>query len=129
MSEIDLKSGVSINKTLAKEIGAAVEEALTEVAEKYGLTVQVRGGTFDATSFKPKVEFSTANAAEDEFRTYAEIYGLEGDDFGRVFTTGGKTFAISGLAPRNRTRPILATEVGTDRTYKFTVDGIKKALV
>lgn len=118
----------SIDKTTAKAIGEAVQEALKGVAEQFDLQVEVRGGTFDATSFKPKVEFTTANAAEDVFRTYADMYDLDPDDFGKEFTASGKRFKISGLAPQNRSRPILATEVSTGRGYKFTVDGIQRAL-
>ncbi len=119
----------SINKTVAREVGAAVEEALKEVAEKFGLSVEVRGGSYDANSFRPKVEFLTKNAAEDEFRTYADMYGLDPDWFGAEFKAGGKTFKISGISTRSPKRPIICTEVGTDRRYKFTVDGIKASFV
>ncbi len=118
----------SINKSVAKEIGAAVEEALAEVAEKFGLKVEVRGGSFDANSFRPKVEFQTAGAAEDEFRTYAAMYGLDPDDFGRKFVSKGRTFRVSGLATRSRTYPILATDIASSKTYKFTAEGAMNAL-
>ncbi len=118
----------SINKSTARDIGIAVEEALAEVAEKYGLTVEVRGGSYDSTSFRPKVEFKTAGAAEDEFRTYATMYGLEPDDFGKEFTSKGRKFRISGLATRSRTYPILATDIASSKTYKFTAEGAMNAL-
>ncbi len=118
----------SINKTVARDVGAAVEEALAEVAEKFGLTVEVRGGSYDATSFRPKVEFKTAGAAEDEFRTYAQMFGLDPDDFGRDFVSKGRHFRISGLATRSHTYPILATEIASGKVYKFTSEGIARVL-
>ncbi len=118
----------SINKATAKEIGAAVESALASVAEQFGLEVSVRGGTFDAGSFKPKVEFTTANAAEEDFVTYASLYGLDACHWGAEFTSKGKRFRISGLAHRSRTYPILATEIATGKQYKFTSEGIARAL-
>ncbi len=118
----------SINKAKAQAIGSAVEKALAAVAEEFGLTVEVRGGKFSPTSYAPRVEFATAGAAEDDFRTYAHMYGLEPNAFGAIFTSKGRTFRLSGLAHRSRTYPILATEVKTGKTYKFTTDGIRAIL-
>lgn len=118
----------SINRATAREIGDALQAALQPVAEQFGLTVEIRGGTFDAQSFKPKIEFKTADADEQDFRTYADMYGLDPDDFGREFTSQGKRFKVSGLAHRSRVRPILCTEISIDRVYKFTVEGVKLAL-
>jgi hypothetical protein len=120
---------MEINKQTAKQLSQEIQEALRVVAERHGLEVAVRGGTYDPTGeYKPRIVFTTATKAEDEFRQYAELYDLDPDDFGREFSTGGKTFRISGLSPNSRTRPILATEVSTEKTYKFTVDGAKQAL-
>ncbi len=118
----------SINKAKAQALGSAVEKALAAVAEEFGLTVEVRGGKYSANSYAPRVEFATAGASEDDFRTYAHMYGLEPDDFGKEFVSRGRTFKVSGLAHRSRTYPILATEMSDGKTYKFTPDGIQKAL-
>lgn len=121
---------MTLDKTTASQIGADVEAALQAVAEKHGLTLSYRGGTYDPTAgtYKPRIQFTTSDGAENEFRQYATLYGLEADDFGREFKAGSRRFRISGLAPRSRTRPILAEEIGTGKTYKFTADGAAQAL-
>lgn len=117
-----------IDKTLAQALGKEVEEALNAVAERHGLQVQVRGGTYDSTLFKPKVEFTTLDAAEREFARYASLFGLKPDDFNAEFTSQGRLFKVSGVAPRSTKRPILAIEVTTGRTFKFTETGVLKGL-
>jgi hypothetical protein len=120
----------SIDRNTAKLIGAACEEALREVAEKYGLTVTVRGGSYDPNvgTFTPKIVFAEADAAKNEFDMYAHLYMLNADDFGKEFVSRGHTYRVSGIKTRATKMPILATEVGTDKVYKFASEIVVKAL-
>lgn len=117
-----------ITRQDAAAIGREVELALGAVAARWGLSVKVRGGSYDAGSFRPKVEFKTATADASEFALYAAGYGLLAEDFGATFTSQGRTFAISGVAPRSHVRPILADEVGSDKRYKFPAETVRRAL-
>lgn len=119
---------MTIDKATAKALSAEVEKALAEVAKRHGLTVAVKGGTYDSGMYRPKVEFSTDDRESAEFTKYAHLFGLAPEDFGREFVSGGRTFKISGLAMRSSVRPILAVEVATGRTFKFTDDAVKAAV-
>jgi len=118
----------TIDKTTAKMLGEQAANALQELAERHGLTIEFGGGRYDPTAgtYSPKITFKVADSAEQEFRHYAEMFGLEADDWQKEFKVGVKTFQISGLATRSRTRPILATSAG--KTYKFTTGAVKRAL-
>lgn len=118
----------SITRQDAAILGREVEEALKIVAERHGLTCEIRGGTFDAGFFKPRVEFKTAGNDRSEFDRYATLFGLEASDFGRTFTSGGREFKVSGVAPRSTRRPILAIETRTGRTFKFEQSAVARAL-
>jgi hypothetical protein len=122
-----------IDRNTAEQIGAACKEALAEVAEKFGLTVTLRGGSFDPSvgTFSPKIVFAVADAAKNEFAEYAAMFLLEPEDFGREFTefpTGGRTFKICGIKPRATKRPILATEVVSGKRYAFPSEFVAKQL-
>lgn len=117
----------SITRQDAKMLGEEIAKALAEVAEKHGLQVEVRGGTYDSGSFKPRVEFKTQGSDEATYNLYREMYDLPA--FGYAFSQGGRTFRVSGFAPRSHKRPVLAVEVATGKTYKFTVDGVNKYAV
>jgi hypothetical protein len=120
-----------MDRAAVKVLAAATQKALEAVAAEHGVTVEVRGGSYDPAvgTFKPKVSFALANAAEAEFERWATVYGLEVSDYGREFTTHGRRFRITGIAPRSRVRPVLCDEVGTDRTFKFAADSVKAWLV
>lgn len=118
----------SITRQDAATLGREVEEALKIVAERHGLTCEIRGGTFDAGFFKPRVEFKTAGNDRSEFDRYATLFGLEASDFGQTFINSGREFKVSGVAPRSTRRPILAIETRTGRTFKFEQSAVARAL-
>jgi hypothetical protein len=123
-----METMMPIDRQTAQTLGREIEEALREIAERHSLTVELRGGTYDASTFRPRVEFKTSTADQDEFTRYANHYDLDPGDFGREFVSQGRTFRISGIAPRSPKRPILCDEVATGRMFKFTVDAVKDAL-
>lgn len=109
-----------MDKQLAERIGRDVKNILEAIADKYGMTVEYRGGVYDsfAGTYKPKIEFKSADTGRKEFDRWAPLYGLKPESFGAEFVAGGRKFAIVGVAPKSTRRPILAK--GEDgRIYKF----------
>src|SRR3954469_20487599 len=98
-----------MDKNKAKELGADIVKALEDVARRHGMTVELKGGTFDTTGvFKPRLEFRTADASANEFARFAPLYGLGAADFGRVFSYGGNSYRVDGISPNRTGKPILA---------------------
>lgn len=94
--------------------------------EAQDLTIKGSRCTFDPTSGEVKVALTfivgDAKAGQvAEFGLYGKAYGLAPDDFGRTFQFNGRgrTYRISGINPRARKRPILATNEADGRTYVF----------
>lgn len=116
-------------KADAKIITEACREALEKVAADLGLTVKIGGGRYDPTvgTFVPKISFSTADSAERLFARLAPSWGLEPDDIGKRFTSGRRTFTISGIRERARKQPILATDEG-GQTYQFETAAVLRGL-
>lgn len=117
--------GTRIDKKRAKEISEAVEAALQAVAERFGVTVSVRGGKFTETSLDLPISFAVV--AENgvamtrearDFQHNAPLLGLEPTDLGKTFSHGGHVFTITGLAARSRSKPIVATR-DDGRVYKW----------
>jgi hypothetical protein len=94
-----------------------------------GLSVKGAGGTYLGPVYTMKLEFGVigadgeaATAASRDFDRCAGAFGLKGVALGDTFESGGKTFTISGLAPRKRKRPLLATWNG--RTFCFPASDV-----
>lgn len=115
----------SIGRTEAKAIGAEVASALTAIAEKFGLTYNAKGGTFDraGTFLRVSGEFSTGDAKRNAFNSVIRFLTDENnqpyfceDDFGRSFTSRGRTYTITGANPR---APKFAIEADRDDGKHF----------
>jgi hypothetical protein len=119
-----------MDRPAVKTLSAAIRAALDAVATEYGVNIKVGGGSFDpgAGTFKPKVEVTLDDAAERQWQQWGPMFGFAVEDFGREFTASGKQFRISGVNLKARKRPILATEVGTDRGYSFDADALLRIL-
>jgi hypothetical protein len=106
-------------------ISAEVAVALAPIATRHGLTIDVRGGRFDSTTFTPKIVFNVADGGRLRFEQWAKALGLQPTDFGRQFSFGGKTYTISDVNP-NALRSVGATRDG--KTYFWKASDIKKLL-
>lgn len=95
-------------KILAIQVELA--DALRQIGDKHGLNFDVGDVRFDAAGFKTSLKcrvrgvtlFDTPRGRA--FVQHARIYGLDGDDLGKVIIDGRKRLKITGLnanAPKN----------------------------
>lgn len=110
-----------MNKQQAVEIGDAVKVALSEVAERFNMTVEMKGGRYDidAGTFTPKVEFKSADSERVKFERDAYAVAVSPDLFGKTFEHQGKKFTVSGLNLRAPKYPLQARDE-QGRTFKFS---------
>lgn len=115
----------ALDRASLRDISAAIEKALAPTAEAFGLALKMGRCTFSPQNAVFKVEVAVkgdgglaVTREVQDFRSSAHYFGLAPEDLGRAFSTGGKTFTVSGLAVRSRARPILA-KASDGKTYKF----------
>jgi len=126
----------TIDRNSVKEINKAVEVALQEVAQRFGLNVKVDGGKFDPTVgvFFPKVEFSVEGSAKKDWEQSVHLLysnrpvWLTGDDFGAQITYNGRKFELVGINLRAPKFPINAKCLADGKVYKLTEEGVKRAM-
>ncbi len=113
------------NRHNLQEVREVIETALVTVREETGLNVQLGACRFQPNSATFKLEIQTVDEdgkAFDEgaanFRVFARDFGLEPEDLGKVFVSNGIEYTVSGLKPRNRKYPIIATRAD-GKTFKF----------
>lgn len=119
----------TMDKAAAKTISAAVEKALQAVAKEHGLTLQMKGGSYDPHSgtYQPKMEFTLPAIANAAVAKDLKLFGIEGKH-GTVFTINGREYAIDGVNFRAKRMPILAHSTSDGRTYKFEAFSVARAL-
>jgi hypothetical protein len=87
----------------------------------------VGGGRFTPTRFACRLDVTIAGTAPQEvqdFRQYADMFGLKPDDLGRTLLDRGRRFTIVGLLLRSRSYPVLA-ENDSGTRYKFPFETVK----
>lgn len=103
-----------------------IEKALS-ILEKYGLSVSVGKLTYGDTQFTARIEVSTDNNGQSEFKKYAKMFNLKPEWFGKTFDLKGATYEVVGLDAGKRTFPVVLR--GPDgKTVTFTADGLRVAL-
>lgn len=121
------KAMTSIGRPNVTKLAGEAERALQTVAQKYGLKLTYKGGSYGSTQCALKFEFAVVNGdgiAETreavDFRRAARLYGLEAEDLGRIFKSfAGDRFKIVGLSARAKRYPILAERVRDGARFKF----------
>lgn len=117
-----------MNKQEARELGAATEAALAEVAQRFGMSVEVRGGSYDAAAntFRPKVEYRAADSGRVEFERLAPSFGVDPAIYGKTFTHAGRSFEVVALNARAPKYPLQGRELSSGRTFKFTESTLRR---
>lgn len=120
----------TMDKAAANALGEATREALEAVAERFGVTAKLGGGKYDpfGGTYAPKIEYAIPAIADKAAEQDAQLYGLPEGSIGKTFTAKGRTFKVTGINPRARSMPVEAVEVATGKSYKFKVEGVKRAL-
>ena len=128
-----------VDRRTVEMLLADAMEALAPVADKHGIVLERKHCTYSPTEVPVAFKFVIPERAEDgtaidpketEFRKYARRFGLEPDDYGKLFKTYNGVYRISGIKPRGKKYNVLGEHVDSGRTFKFpagaVVDGLKR---
>lgn len=113
----------SIDRPTAQLIAREAEKALRELAERYGLTVRARGGTFTDSNLIQKFEFAVMGNGGVPMGKDAQAYRRHFENRGGFHPLGAEVdhsrlgkVTIVGARPRSRNPILVKTESGV--TYK-----------
>ena len=129
----------TIDWKLANNVRDDVKAALTVIANKHGLRLDLTTSRTRHSSLEVKVPFvmrviqtdetgKVLEPGEKEFRWLAKTYGLEPDDFGTAFKSGRYSYRITGIKTSRRKYPISVERVHDNKGYKFTKNQVLRAL-
>jgi len=114
-----------------------LNEAMQDIAAKYGLKLKPTSARYTRESFSKKVEFHiTETTAGEEFsmeakewKMYAKYCGLNEEWLNRSFVDprGGQVLIIKGWRNRNRKDKIIL-ETPAGQQFKAPVDYVKNAM-
>lgn len=122
--------------TTAKLLRTPIEDALKDLATKYGISIKVGNGSFTSANLTFKLELATLDNTGtiqskevQDFKRYAVMFGLKATDLGREFLDwSGRKFFIVGAAPRSSKYPILVRNAKGQR-FKFPAKEVQLGLI
>lgn len=122
-----------INKKTAAALQEAMEKAMAEVAEEFGVKITQYGGQLKGSAeavLKFHVAVTDQGAVEKqqerEFNLYARSFGLESKHRGTIVTSRGEKWRLIGIAPSRTKYPLKFESVDTGKVLLFTEDLVEK---
>jgi len=120
-----------VTRQLIKLINADIEDALKSVAEKHGVKISIGSSSYSTAEFTTKVKIETPEAEnlnKDKNKQYAKMLGLPEDIVGKTIVLQGHSYTVIRLDIGKPKNPVIIQKVGSDKTYKVTVDTAKSTL-
>ena len=107
-----------------------VDKALNEIAKQYGLeTLSAGNVSYTDTSFTMKLEGTTyltdakKDQLDNDIKSIMKMYGI-GDYYNATIMIRNKRFKVVNINPRAKKMPVELMEVGTNNTFKCTVQAV-----
>jgi len=123
-----------IDRRTAKMLSHELEKAATIIAEKYGLKVSKKSGSFDEMRHTARVEFSVGENADGkssnqvDFDKYCSWYGLKPEHFGQKIALDGDTYTISGVRTKATKNTICIERVTDGKTFVVSEKVVQRIL-
>jgi hypothetical protein len=123
----------TITRPELANIRGRLQDIAAELARATGLAVKVGNCRFNESNAKFELEFAvvaeTGIAMTKEARSFilnAALLGMSPDDLGKKFTTSqGNRYEFVGFNSKARTMPMIAREISTGKSFKFTTNTMK----
>ena len=121
----------SFDRANIRQINAEIENALSAVAQKYGVEINLKNTRFSTDNYSTKIEVCTLNNGNVmtkeaiDFNRYKNIKGINAE-LGDAFNYQGDIFTITGYKSRSSKYPILAVSNNTGKTYKFPISLVNR---
>lgn len=123
----------NLTPSLCEQVRREIFETCQQAAEKHGLKAE--GGDLADVDLRhgfdirlhigiPQDDGTLFSHERALFEVLASSFGLEPNDYGRIFRIDGETYRITAINPNRPKYPISAERVADGRGYKFTADNI-----
>jgi hypothetical protein len=125
---------MEFNKTNIKILTDKLSKLIEPLEKEFDIKIKRKSGKYTDNSLTLGFEILKIDDSgsvvknADDFKLYAQMYGLEESDLERIFEYRGKNYKITGINPRSTKYPIQATDIFSKKKYKFPISIIGQAL-
>ena len=122
------------NKFSAVMIRTDITKELQAIGEKLGVFIELGSGTFTPTELGMRLNitlregYDGKSGRQTQYERNAFMFGLPDKSFGKSFSYGGKYYKITGIRPKARKNPVLATD-SSGKEFIFPADIVKALMI
>jgi hypothetical protein len=125
---------MKLDRVRIAHIEARATKVLNELGDELGVRFSFGSGRFNSNNAKLQLQVAVVQDGKvmDEkstaWKKYADMYGFNQDDLGKVILIRGSEFRITGLNPNRPKYPVSADKVATGKGYKLETATVLRAL-
>jgi hypothetical protein len=125
---------MEITRQVLKDLRPQIEDALSELSEKYGIKMSIGNGSYAGLSGHFKLLLTTTGengetAEQRDFNLYASRYGMDETWLGKTFKANGESYTIKGIFPKRRKMPISLVRNRDGSKRIVTTLGVRQAML
>ncbi len=113
------------------QIQNKIKEAIAQIEKEENVKIDFGSLSFNPQKYSTSMTVSTlekSERVESVLERTCRAIGFTQNVISMTFDFRGDKYEITDIKTKNRKYPVIATETRTKKSYKFSVDTIKKAL-
>lgn len=118
------------------EIRKVIDEALKAALAPFGLGGQLGKIGYTERSFKANLDVTilgssvsqTLELERSKFELQCRAFGLLPEHYRKCFRSNGEVYTLTGFKPENHKYPIIAVNLGSNKSFKFPMSAVSKIL-
>lgn len=116
-----------MNKEKAKTVSDAILKALASVEAEFDVKIAINGGSFDESTFTPKVVVSDVVDGKAVTPELTALRALHPELEGKEITLSGKVYAVEGYRLRAPKRPFVLRPLAGGKSVVCTPEPVLAA--
>ena len=120
-----------ITREKVLQIQNKIKEAIAQIEKDENVKIDFGTLSFNPQKYSTSMTVSTlekSERVESVLERTCRSIGFTQNVIGMGFDFRGDKYEITDIKTKNRKYPVIATEIRTKKSYKFSVDTIKKTL-
>lgn len=117
-----------INETKIRSIQEKIKRALAQIEKEENVKIDFGSISYNAAFYGSKMTVKTLVKTDKVSKTYEDIckrLGFTQNIIGMQFRGTNGVYEITEIKTRNRTYPVIAKSLSSDKMYKYTVNQVK----
>jgi len=117
-----------INETKIRIIQEKIKRALAQIEKEENVKIDFGSISYNAAFYGSKMTVKTLVKTDKVSKTYEDIckrLGFTQNIIGMQFRGTNGVYEITEIKTRNRTYPVIAKSLSSDKMYKYTVNQVK----